>query len=458
MSAENLKLSLFSQSTFPAAVPPALLASSPTLNLTATVTDDNTLAIRRARGELVSSFSERGKAFNGFCWKADGTFSPYPLYRQRLTVQIGQLLAVACDDGTVCLLGAENTKALHRIKQTRRAGDADQKTAPPPSPVTYIAWVRNLTGTKHLSRAHDELAAKLRRLGLDDDAAEATLGGDDHVDVDLPHALTFLEIDTSLPKLSPLPVSGGVGDDMFIFSTTASLESLFPPLKAEDNDVVDVMVFGTQDGALHVSIYDSFVIGGFRSSAFSRNSSAVSSQGTAAWDLQLCLHAAHPEVSTHSLLLRPPGDDKPRCLHLMTMDLGFVSYSPVNLSLLASKMTTLHKLLRYMRQTMVHITNEYQSTRELPSRFLNSIQQDLQQMKSGPTNIVQALYHTVLTGHVHPPVREWLVDSIGDRVRQLGSPMAHGNLADPYHSRATSAGRKPSSPVSSPSAALYTRT
>lgn len=342
--------------------------------------------------------------------------SAFLLYRQSLTVQIGQLLAVACDDGSVCLLGIENTKVLHRIKRTKEA-------VPAPPQVTYIAWVRNLTGRKHLSLAHADWATKMQRLGLDEYGVEATLGeglGEGaRADVDLPHALTFLEIDTSLPKLSPLPVSGGAGDDMFMFSTTASLESLFPPLKAEDNDVVDVMVFGTQDGSLHLSIYDSFVIGSFQSSASSRGPSPISTQGTADWDHQLCLHAAHPEVSTHSLLLRPPGDEKPRCLHLMTMDLRFVSYAPVNLSLLASKVTTLHKLLRYMSQTMMHIKNEYASTRELPSRFLNLIQQDLQKSKSGPTDIVQALYHTVLTGHVQQPVREWLIDSIGDRVRRL---------------------------------------
>lgn len=72
MSAEDLKLGLFSQSTFSAPVSPALLATSPTLNLAATVTNDNTLVIRRARGEVVSSSSERGKTVQALCWKADG--------------------------------------------------------------------------------------------------------------------------------------------------------------------------------------------------------------------------------------------------------------------------------------------------------------------------------------------------------------------------------------------------
>lgn len=337
----------------------------------------------------------------------------------------GQFLAVAWDDGTVRLLGVENTKAVHRInvaqqqQQQEHAGAAaEQEPVPVPVPITYIAWARNLTGKRHFNSGHDELAAKLRGLGLDDDGAEGSSGGDPDAPVDLPHALTFLEIDASLPKISPLPVSGGTGDDMFVFSTTASLESMFPPLRAEDNDVVDVMVVGTRDGCVHLSIYDSFSIGSFRVPV-SRGPSPASSQDAAGADHELFLHAAHPEVSTHSLLLRPRGDDKPRYIYLAPMDLRFVSYSPVNLSLLASKTTTLQKLLRYIKQTQIHIVNEWQSTRELPSRFLNFIQQDLQKMKSGPTDIVQALCHTVLTGHVYPPVREWLVDSIGDRVSLL---------------------------------------
>lgn len=334
-------------------------------------------------------------------------------------MQLGQFLAVAWDDGTVRLLGVENTKIVHRINV---AGGGPAAEGAAPEAITHIAWARNLTGKRHFTK-HDGFISKLRELGagaLNEDApAEGIYDGE--APVDLPHALTFLEIDTSLPKISPLPVSGGTGDDMFVFSTTASLESMFPPLKLEDSDVVDVMVVGTRDGSIHLSIYDSFVIGSFQVPV-SRGPSPASSQASMGGEYQLCLHASHPEVSTHSLLLRPRGDNKSTFVYLVPMDLIFVSYSPVNLSLLASKTTTLQKLLRYIKQTQIHIVNEWQSTRELPSRFLNFIQQDLGKMKSGPTDIVQALYHTVLTGHVYQPVREWLVDSIGDRVSLLSTP------------------------------------
>ncbi|KAJ0118432.1 hypothetical protein J7T55_009215 [Diaporthe amygdali] len=393
MSAKALKLGLFSQSSFPAPVSPELLACSPTLNLAATISGSNTLAIRRAQGELVSSNTDRVHTIQALCWRPDGQF-----------------LAVAWDDGTVRLLGVENTKVVHRISVSQDAADLDAD----PEPITHVAWARNLTGKRHFGGDND-IASRLQGLGLSsaDELRHGDLARGKADDLaDLPHALTFLEIDTSLPKISPLPVSGGIGDDMFIFSTTASLESMFPPLRPEDNDVVDVMAVGTRDGCVHLSIYDSFPIGSFKI-PIKQGPSPNSSQIDGGY--QLGLHAAHPEVSTHSLLLRKSGEESVKHLYLIPMDLRFVSYSPVNLSLLASKTTTLQKLLRYLKQTQTHIVNEWTSTRELPSRFLSYIQEDLQKMGSGPANIVQALYHTVLTGHVHRPVREWLVDSIAER-------------------------------------------
>ncbi|POS76498.1 hypothetical protein DHEL01_v205107 [Diaporthe helianthi] len=393
MSAKAFKLGLFSQSSFPAPVSRELLACSPTVNLVATVVSANTLTIGRGQGEVVSSTTDRAHAIQALCWRPDGQF-----------------LAVARNDGTVQLLGVENIKAVHRINVSQQPADPDAE----PEPIVYVAWARNLTGKRHFGTDYD-MASKLRGLGL---SLAGELGqGDSRGSrpddlVDLPHALTFLEIDTSLPKISPLPVSGGTGDDMFVFSTTASLESMFAPLKPEDSDRVDIMVAGTKDGCVHLSIYDSFPIGTFRI-PIKQGPSPNSSQVEGGY--QLCLHAAHQDVSTHALFLRQNGEEPVKHLYLVPMDLRFVSYSPVNLSLLASKTTTLQKLLRYMKQAQTHIVNEWSSTRELPSRFLSFIQEDLQEMESGPTNIVQALYHTVLTGHVHRPVREWLVDGIADR-------------------------------------------
>ena len=189
-----------------------------------------------------------------------------------------------------------------------------------------------------------------------------------------------------------------------MFTLRTGIDFLFQTPKSEDYDQVNVMIVGSTDGKIHLSIYDSFVIGSF---SCPQLGSAVPTQPI--------LIASTPEVSTHALLM---AEQKKRWdeVHLLPMDLPFISAVPINLSLLASKLTTLQKLLRYLKQTQLHMQFEWNSTRELPNRFLRSVQGGLEEMTSGPREIVPALYHTVVTGHAYPPVREWIVDSLAERV------------------------------------------
>lgn len=196
---------------------------------------------------------------------------------------------------------------------------------------------------------------------------------------------------------------------MFVFTTRASLEFLFRPFSPQDSDKVDVMIVGTSDGRIHLSIYDSFVIGSF-------NYTLPRSLGGSG-PLQLISHASHPDLSTHTLVFKPSGDGNSKMLYLVPMDLAFVYSSPENLSLLSSKTTTLQKLLRYLKQVQLHMIHEWQSTRELPNRFLNSISQTLKEAGTyGDMGIGQAMYHSVVTGHTFPEVKEWLVDQLAERV------------------------------------------
>ncbi|KAK4169419.1 anaphase-promoting complex, cyclosome, subunit 4-domain-containing protein [Cladorrhinum sp. PSN259] len=196
---------------------------------------------------------------------------------------------------------------------------------------------------------------------------------------------------------------------MFLFSTTASLDFVFKGLKAEDADDVHVMVVGMEGGGIHLSIYDSFVIGTFRLKDMVMADPAT--------NLELCGHSSRPEIPTHMLLFKPQDG---RALGLVPMDLTFVHHSPVNLSLLASKVTMLQNLLRYVKQTQAHMATEWKGTRELPSRFLLGVQDDLAKWSENERGtreltIIQALYHTVMTGHVFPPVKEWLLDVVAER-------------------------------------------
>ena len=104
-------------------------------------------------------------------------------------------------------------------------------------------------------------------------------------------------------------------------------------------------------------------------------------------------------------------------LYFAPMDLRFISASSNYLSLLASRSTALQNLLRYIHQVQILMTNEWKGTQELPGKFLRDINETLGE--NANRTIVQALYHSVATGHTFPAVREWLVDELTERVRTV---------------------------------------
>lgn len=235
---------------------------------------------------------------------------------------------------------------------------------------------------------------------LADDKLElAKLLKKDEAPHDLPRDLALLDVEPSLPKISTLP-SGGTVED--IFSTRASLDSLFRPFDSRANEAVDVMVVGTSDGNIHLSIYDSFVVGSFPSPV--RSSRAATNM--------LVTHASHKAYSVHGLLLKS-SSSLVRGLSFVPMDLRFITSSRDYLSLLASRSTALQNLLRYTNQAQALMATEFNTGRDLPSKFLTNVNESFDEAGNG-WSIVPALYHQVVTGHTLPEVREWLND-VGER-------------------------------------------
>ncbi|KAM4055338.1 anaphase-promoting complex, cyclosome, subunit 4 domain-containing protein [Hirsutella rhossiliensis] len=369
------QLSLFSDNEFESRAPHGFPVGCPTLDV-ATTWDSGSknLFIYRPPGQVVSKIhqiSAPGEAAPeavAVTWKPDGQF-----------------LAVGWSDGVVRLMGLENNKAAHHIPVCEKSETS----------ITHIGWASSTISNKTPKSTSGRLA---------DSIPEDWAHQGDQLPANLPLQLKFLEVDTALPKISPLPASSaGADEDATVFTLRTGIEFLFQPPKPDEYDKVNVMVVGTSDGKLQLSIHDSFIIGAFQCPAVSPSTTC-----------QMIRHASHPNVSTHALVLADKATE-PEELHLLPMDLPFISSSPINLSLLASKLTTLQKLLRYLKQTQLHMLVEWKNARELPSRFLRSVEGDLEEMQSGPRGIVPALYHTVVTGHAYGPVREWLVDSLAER-------------------------------------------
>ncbi|KAH6603942.1 anaphase-promoting complex component cut20 apc4 [Trichoderma cornu-damae] len=352
----------------------------PTLDLAATWDqDDRNLLVYRPPNQIVSrihqaaSPGEIAPEVRAVTWRPDGQF-----------------LSLGWSDGVVRLMGLENNKAAHHIPVCDKTETS----------ITHIGWSTAIISSKTDGAISGRLGDEVTK-GWTEPGGKTAL--------DLPQELTFLEVETALPKISPLPTSSaGAGEDATVFTLRSGIDFLFRTPKRDTYDQVNVMIVGTSDGKLQLSIYDSFVIGAFPQPTLDSVASGPSSA------MHMIHHASHPRVPTHALLYAEK-QIGPQEVHLIPMDLPFLSFSPINLSLLSSKLTTLQALLRYLKQISLHMQLEWKNARELPARFLRSVQGDLEEMSSGPREIVSALFHTVITGHACPPVKEWLVDSLTER-------------------------------------------
>jgi anaphase-promoting complex subunit 4 len=187
---------------------------------------------------------------------------------------------------------------------------------------------------------------------------------------------------------------GNDSDD--VFSSRASIDAIFHSSNKNTSDAVDVLLIGFEDGTVHLRIFDCFEIG---SAMFSHSEPC-----------NILQHASHPLSSTHAIVASTGND-----LRLLTLDLRFITRSGRYLSLLAHKTTQLQNLLRYICQVQRQIELEWKNAQELPARYMRSVNQDLEEKCH--CDFVTAAYHLVVTGDCFEPLREFLVDIVGERVR-----------------------------------------
>lgn len=168
---------------------------------------------------------------------------------------------------------------------------------------------------------------------------------------------------------------------------------------------MDVLFVGFNDGGAHLRIFNCFEIGNF----------SLMSSNNPTEPAEPLVHASHPMSSTHAVLISEQTENSSSPgLKLVTLDLRFIVKCGRYLSLLASKTTQLQNLLRYINQTQRQIISEWKNISELPARFIRSIADDLQDKCH--CDFVTALYHLVVTGNCFPPIKEFLIDIVGERV------------------------------------------
>ncbi|KAJ5161911.1 Anaphase-promoting complex subunit 4 [Penicillium capsulatum] len=391
--ADAPQLTPVSEKALPAKCKPSTLAYCPTMDLIALSTDDDELRVFRLNGQRVFGGSFKGDPYLGES-EEDGEV------RALAWKGNGRLLAVACGDGSLRVISAYNGKTVHHYPAYQGRGDDDSVEDQPPLPkVTCLGWGVNFTDSKatqkHLHESAGQISVEdLLSPGIHPSNAAALLKAD------LPRDLALLDIESSLPKLSTLPATGAEDD---LFSSRASIDAIFHSAVKDASDSVDVIFVGFSDGCVHLRIFDCFEIGSF----------PVGESTGLADSCRILRHASHPMSSTHALLASSGEGQSRKSLDLVTLDLRFITKSGRYLSLLASKTTQLQNLLRYIGQVQRQIELEWKNAQELPARFLRSVNEDLQEKCQ--CDFVTAIYHFVVTGHCFEPMREFLVDIVGER-------------------------------------------
>ncbi|KAJ5488290.1 Anaphase-promoting complex subunit 4 [Penicillium expansum] len=346
MAVDGPQLTPVGEKSLPAKCKAQAVAYCPTMDLIALATEDEELRVFRLNGQRVFGGSFGGDPYlgedeedgeiRGMAWKGNG-----------------RLLAVACGDGSLRIISSYTGKTVHHYQTYQQKEEHSNPTENPAPKATCIGWGVNFTDSKAAQRHLHESAGQV---SIDDLLAPGVYPSKAAIvlKADLPRELALLDIESSLPKLSTLPATGGDDD---VFSSRASLDAIFHSSK-DTNDSVDVLSVGFDDAS-------------------------------------------------------PIKGDSRGPLELVTMDLRFITKSGRYLSLLASKTTQLQNLLRYIGQVQRQIELEWKNAQELPARFLRSVNEDLQEKCQ--CDFITAIYHLVVTGHCFEPMKEFLTDIVGER-------------------------------------------
>jgi anaphase-promoting complex subunit 4 len=127
---------------------------------------------------------------------------------------------------------------------------------------------------------------------------------------------------------------------------------------------------------------------------------------------QLIRHAASHDISTHSLLL---SEYKTNHLLFSTLDILFIQQFGQYLFQLASTSTRVQALIRYMRETVTTIEAEFKTMNELTQRYVGIIAEDAEKVGS---EVGLELFEFLVTGGPSPTLKEWLVETLTERVRR----------------------------------------
>lgn len=235
------------------------------------------------------------------------------------------------------------------------------------------------------------------------------------VATDLPRQLALIDVEEQMPKLSSLPHADdkvALNFPSDFFTSQSNVESTFSPFSEKEvysNTVDGIFAFWSYGGFTTV-LHDIE----FESDPKQRPSTKVLGYGS------------HPcSQSIASLIESSNGNDNDNDASLRTREPSNLSLQLTNLNalqqtgkyflLISKKTSQLRQLSQYISQSIASVRSAWSAGQEVPSRYITNVRETLSEASS--IDIDAALYHQAVTGDSLRPVRDWLTESVHDRVR-----------------------------------------
>jgi anaphase-promoting complex subunit 4 len=362
-------------------------------------------------------------------------FREFPRSVLQLTQITGKCLAVALNTGFVDIVSGETGKII------RHGGDdpfsidaANPKSKVDRGEITCLGWGTVLTretieSKKPFKPALDQSMIKdlWSRLGLDpseeslaDDEDDLETQGQEALLKDLPRQLAFLDVESILPRLSPIPTRHTASGRYDMFATQAALDDYFDSMQRKDRLAADVMFVGHSGGRNRVTVDDILEIKYTPDFPGEGIEWPMEEENATPHSLIPLMYASHPR-SKHHAILRAERDDEAsegddqdlKNLHISLFDIPLMSSGGSHLHLIVSRTAQLRDLCGYISCSIVSAKSDWTTHTNLPSRFMENVNETLEEKGEGV--LEDNLYHLAMTGNFTPIIMEWLRDELAER-------------------------------------------
>ncbi|KAF2162177.1 hypothetical protein M409DRAFT_58614 [Zasmidium cellare ATCC 36951] len=272
-----------------------------------------------------------------------------------------------------------------------------EEPKPEPLKVGCFGWMGHEAGRNVRRKVTEELTTDDWYDGLDEieEAAGSAKKKLDAALMDLPRAITTLDVTKVLPKLSNIQTHSTSNTKVFgalnKFGNQQATNTLFHTRKDTASNVVQSVLVCQEDGVVQVFLDETVKVG----------SNSIPGKPI--------MHAAHPESASHAIL----SDTGNSSLTLNLLDLPLQALSGPLLHVIGTNNKRIQVLLEYIVQTVRCIEHDFTTSIALPQRLIDNLSAFLEtELESDP---VLNLFNLAMTGGFNEPLKEWFTNAITRR-------------------------------------------